>query len=394
MSTDELRNVVIVGAASAGMTLVHSLIKLLPATHRIVLIEANPVAFWSIAALRAAVLPGFEQQVIHDLSTATVFGPQPTRHVVLAGTRVIDLQPDHVVVDRDVTSLLSCQREGEGSKIAVDRVVLAVGASSVFPTRTSGCKTKEQVLEQFTQMQSNLAAASSVLVLGGGPTGVEFAGELLDVHPNKKVTLVTRGSGLVTKGNDRLGGMSEKIITQLTAKGVRLILNDSLSQPTEQTGPLPLQTFTTLKGEEITADYIMLASGGKSNTDWIADIDPTLIDSKTKQIKVTPTFSFAGSPRWERYYAYGDAANTPGPKVAYMAGQHAPLLAHNIVNAIRGGGGKLKEAKDAPAEMIMVNVGKRGGAGYVVFVTVGEWITSLFKGRSLHVGMFHGWFKA
>ncbi|TKY87382.1 hypothetical protein EX895_004059 [Sporisorium graminicola] len=403
MATEAVQNVVVVGAASGGLSVVQSLSKLLPASHRIVLIEANPVAFWSIAALRAAVLPGFEPQVVHDLSTSSIFGANNTRHVVLAGTRVVDLQEDHIVVDRDVSSLLSgCEREANGgSKIPVDRVVLAVGARSVFPTRLEGgAKTKQDVMEQFARMQSDLAAAHEILVLGGGPTGVEFAGELLDVHPNKKVTLVTRGSGLVTRGNDRLGGVSNKLIAQLTAKGVRLIFKDSVPLERPTTGPLPtLQTFTTLNGESITADYIVFASGGKPDTGWIAAIDPTIVDPATGLLTVDPTFSIcspdaSSRTRWWRYYSVGDSANTPGPKVSYMASQHAPLLAHNLVSAIKGNGAKLKHASDSPAEMIMVNVGKGGGAGYLAFVTVGEWITSLFKGRSLHVAMFHKFFKA
>lgn len=56
--TTEYKNVVIIGASAAGANVAHALEKTLPASHRIVLIEANEFAYWPIGALRAAVKPG------------------------------------------------------------------------------------------------------------------------------------------------------------------------------------------------------------------------------------------------------------------------------------------------------------------------------------------------
>ncbi len=256
-SSEPLKNVVIVGAATAGVNLATSLAKTIPATHRIVLIEANPVAYWSIGALRASVSAGFEEKVVHDLTSKTIFGDE-TRHVVLAGTRVVDVKPDYVVVNRDVTAELpgseTVEGEGDGGKktrISIDKAVLAVGADYGFPSRIDpSATTKEDVLEQFRKMQKEIEAAQDVLVIGGGPTGVEYVGEVLDVYPNKKVTLVTRGPGLVTNGKDAFGGLSKKLLSQLHSKGVRVILEDSINADDLKTGPLgENKTFTTRKAK-------------------------------------------------------------------------------------------------------------------------------------------------
>lgn len=407
MTSDQLKNVVVVGAASAGIVTAHSLAKSLPDTHRVVLIEANPVAYWSIGALRAAVQPGFEDKVIHDLTNNTVFGAN-TRHVVLAGTRVVDLLADGVVVNRDVTAslpgsaTLEAEGESEGvkTKVQADKVVLAVGADYGFPSRMSpSSSTKDDVLKDFQKMQKEIAAAQEILVIGGGPTGVEFVGEVLDEHPNKVVTLVTRGPGLVTRGKDSYGGVSSKLLSQLQSLGVPVILNDSLSADDLSTGPLgERKTFTTKKGQKISADYLMFSSGGKPSTGWIKAIDSSIVDPDTSLITVTPTFSIASSsPRWANYYALGDAASTPGPKNSYIAQRHAPALAHNIVTAINNGqradSSKMKTAGEPPGNMIVVPLGKSGGASYMMFFSVGGWLTSLIKGKTLFVGMFHGWFK-
>ncbi|SPO23506.1 related to AIF1 - mitochondrial cell death effector [Ustilago trichophora] len=407
MTSDQLKNVVVVGAASAGLFTAQSLAKSLPDTHRVVLIEANPVAYWSIGALRAAVQVGFENKIIHDLTNDTVFGTN-TRHIVLAGTRVVDLLADGVVVNRDVTaSLPGCATlEGEGDsegmkiKVQADKVVLAVGADYGFPSRISpSSSTKDDVLKDFQQMQKEIAAAQEILVIGGGPTGVEFVGEVLDEHPNKVVTLLTRGSGLVTNGKDSFRGVSSKLLSQLQSLGVRVILNDSLSADNLSTGPLgESKTYITEKGQKISADYLMLSSGGKPSTDWIKEIDSSIIDPDTSLITVTPTFSIASSsPKWANYYALGDAASTPGLKTSYIAQQHAPALAHNIVTAInkaeRPDSSKMKNAGGPPGNMIVVPLGKSGGASYLMFFSVGGWLTSLVKGKTLFVDTFHGWFK-
>lgn len=395
MSTESLKNVVVVGAATAGVQLAHALAKSLPPTHRVVLIEANPVAYWSIGALRAAVQPGFEDQVLHDLSTQSIFG-HGSRHTVLASTRVVDLKPDHVLVSRDVTaSLPGSALDSEGrTQIPADRIALAVGADYAFPARISpSATTKEDVLEHFRQMQKEIKASSEILVIGGGPTGVEFVGEVLDLYPQKKVTLLTRGSGLVTNGKDAFAGLSNKLISQLKTKGVQLIFDDSLATDNLRTGPLSrVETFTTSKGATITADYVLISSGGRPNTHWIQALDPSIIDS-SGHIKVTPTFSI-DSPNWARYYAIGDAANTPGPKTSFMAGQHAPALAHNIVSAIRNQPvSKLKKAAPPPGNMIVVPLGKSGGASHLMFFSAGSWTTSLMKGKTLFLSNFKGWFS-
>ncbi|KAJ9477932.1 Pyr_redox_2 domain-containing protein [Pseudozyma hubeiensis] len=394
--SSELLNVVVVGAASAGVNVATNLAKSLPSTHRVVLIEANPVAYWSIGALRASVLPGFETKVVHDLTAETVFGSTDSRHIVLAGTRVIDLQSDHIVVDKDVTaSMPGSSVQERKTSIPVERVVLAIGADYGFPARISpSAKTKEDVLDQFRSMQNHIAEAKDILIVGGGPTGVEFAGEVLDVHRGKKVTLITRGPGLITNGKDNYSGLSAKLISQLESKGVRVILNDSIDLDGQTTGPLSsTQTFKTGKGEQLTADFLLIGSGGKPHTQWISHIDPDILDSSAR-IKVSPHFSIeSSSPRWSKYYAVGDAASTPGPKVSYMAGQHAPQVAHNVVCDVKGEKQKMKVASPPSGDIIMVPVGKSGGAGYLMFFSVGGWPTSLVKGKSLFVSMFEGWFR-
>ncbi len=46
----------------------------------------------------------------------------------------------------------------------------------------------------FTKYQSAVAAAKNIVIVGGGPVGVELAGELT-AYKDKKITVVTRAQG-------------------------------------------------------------------------------------------------------------------------------------------------------------------------------------------------------
>ena len=75
----------------------------------------------------------------------------------------------------------------------------------------------------FESMAAKLAAARSVLIIGGGPVGVELAGEIVSKTPGKRVTLVDGGSALLSLGMPPAAGSIA--LSWLRASGVRVLLN-------------------------------------------------------------------------------------------------------------------------------------------------------------------------
>lgn len=49
--------------------------------------------------------------------------------------------------------------------------------------------TSADVEKIFAARQADIAAASSILVVGAGATGIEAAAEFKEAHPNKTVTV-------------------------------------------------------------------------------------------------------------------------------------------------------------------------------------------------------------
>lgn len=66
-----------------------------------------------------------------------------------------------------------------------------IGSTYAFPARPQeGDKTIAQVKETFVSFQEDVAASSSILCVGGGATGIEFAGEVAAFYGDKKQVTV------------------------------------------------------------------------------------------------------------------------------------------------------------------------------------------------------------
>ena len=55
-------------------------------------------------------------------------------------------------------------------------MALCTGASQPFPMRPKQEWSAAQVEEHLKQMQRDITDAQSVVIIGGGPTGIEMAG--------------------------------------------------------------------------------------------------------------------------------------------------------------------------------------------------------------------------
>lgn len=73
---------------------------------------------------------------------------------------MLELGVDHVIVDR--------VHEGFSTRIDFDYVVIASGSTYAFPMRpTTTAVTEDDVRAQFKKLQVEVAAAKSVLIVGG-----------------------------------------------------------------------------------------------------------------------------------------------------------------------------------------------------------------------------------
>ena len=236
--------------------------------------------------------------------------------------------------------------------IEYDILVLATGADTnffgnkqmmenAFPMKSTveALQLRHRLLLNFedvvvSQDQVYIDRLLTVVVVGGGPTGVELSGAIAEM---KKYVLpcdypeidFTRMKIYLLEGGDKtLGTMSEKSSEQsleyLQKLGVTVKLNTQLKEYDGQTARMG-------NGETIETATVIWAAGVKGNIPQ--GIDPKLI-ARGNRIKVDRLNKVVGI---ENMYALGDVAymETPlypngHPQVANVAINQAKNLANNL----------------------------------------------------------------
>ncbi|KAF8312903.1 uncharacterized protein EI90DRAFT_3294623 [Cantharellus anzutake] len=139
--------------------------------------------------------------------------------------------------------------------------------------------TKPEGLLWLRSAQERVKNSESVLVIGGGALGVQFATDIKGFYgEGKEVTLVHSGDRLLPRFDK---WMHEQIIVQLERLGVKVLLSSrvDLSSKTER-------TLRTCDGRLISAELILLCTGQKPNTSLLSKIAPHSINPRTGLVTV------------------------------------------------------------------------------------------------------------
>ncbi len=198
--------------------------------------------------------------------------------------------------------------------------------------------------QEMLDEHASLAAANSVLVIGGGGVGVELAGEIASAFPNKEITLAHSGDALLDSMKPKA---QRKALEQLTAKGVkvklnrRFTLNIKSEQKNEGGQYRCLNTNETIK-----ADRVYTCVGMVPNTEFLRAQMLDVLDDKGL-IKVD---SFMKVKGFDNLYALGDCADLDDHKHGYLASVQGGMLADSILRKAQGK--KIKPYKTPPVAII------------------------------------------
>lgn len=141
-----------------------------------------------------------------------------------------------------------------GQRIKYEYLVVATGSVAGLPSRV-GREDKADGIQLFREMQDRIQAAKDVVVLGGGPAGVEIAADAKALYPEKNVTLLHSQKRLM---NASFGPkMHEVAVKELEKLGVNLVLGERAQIPddTETVGEIILNS-----GKRIPYDCLVRSS--------------------------------------------------------------------------------------------------------------------------------------
>src|ERR1700680_3196746 len=214
--------VVVVGGGYGGVAVA----KALDETSDVVLVEPKDAFMHNIAALRALVDPSWLPNIFLPYDGLLTNG-----RVVRDRAAVVD--PHRVVT-------------ASGEEIAADYVVLATGSRYPFPAKTDLVDT-HHAQEQVRQTNRALAKADRVLLVGAGPVGIELAGEIRHVWPEKTIVMLDVADEIL--GGPYMPELKAELRRQLIAARVELIMSSPLRQaPPTEPGELGTFTVTTDAG--------------------------------------------------------------------------------------------------------------------------------------------------
>ncbi|WP_144124365.1 NAD(P)/FAD-dependent oxidoreductase [Catellatospora sichuanensis] len=354
------RTVAVIGGGYGGSAVA----KALDSEADVVLIDPRDAFVNAAASLRALVRPDWAGNMFFPFDTLL------TRGRVIRD-RAVSVDPGGVTL-------------ASGGRIEADHLVLATGSDYAYPAKPDADSTGE-ALDDLRRTHKELLNAERVLIVGAGPVGLELAGEIREVWPDKRLTLVDPAGQLLPGFAPEL---RQDLHRQLEESGIRLRLGTGLTAP-PPTGPGRAATFTvtTTDGGEITADIWFRAHGVRVNTDYLADGRLTT-RSAQGQVRVTETLNVHGH---EHVYAIGDITDLAEAKMAAYALQHAEVVAQNIMARLRGGQ-PTASYRPAPDPMILLPLGTRGGVGQMATpdgpAAVPATAVAEYKGADLFTGRF------
>lgn len=118
-----------------------------------------------------------------------------------------------------------------------------------------------RTIEDAILLRERLASRPSVVVIGGGPLGMEVASGCL--HLGCEVTLVSDGKPLARQLGDYLGHM---FTSSAIRQGLRVVVGGKARLMESDAGT----RVVLADGTELEADLVVTAVGDEPNTDWLA----------------------------------------------------------------------------------------------------------------------------
>lgn len=224
------------------------------------------------------------------------------------------------------------------------------------------------------------------MIIGGGSTGIELAGEIASAHKEKEVILVHAHKTLLASNSPKK--LTNTLKCQLEDVKVKLILGEKIIFPEGGISHgLSSKTLYTDHGTKIESDVQFITTGSKPNSALASTLDASLLEDGTKLVKVTPTLQL-DHPDYKHIFAIGDITNIKETKLAFRARLHGDITAKNIKALVTEQ--KLKMYKPPP-EIITVTTSKTTGAELIpIFEGImgGDFLIRNLKGKNLCVDHF------
>ena len=283
-----------VGIGTAHYLLRHtlpSLQKLTSAKYHVTLVSPSTHAFWKIGAPRSLAsedaLP--VDKVFLPISDGFKSYPAESYGFVQGAATGLNEGNKTVIVTKGSST----------TELPYNTLVIATGTTSNSALWTLHGE-HEISIQAFKDLHAALPGAKTILIAGGGPAGTETAGEIAQLQPKAKTTLLSGGARLLPRLKPATSADAQK---KLESMGVEVLHNVKVSRSNLVDGKTYATELGFDNGETRNVDIYIDATGGKPNTgflpqSWLTDSAKVDTDAKTCR-----------STKAEGVYAVGDVGS-------------------------------------------------------------------------------------
>ncbi|CRG90829.1 hypothetical protein PISL3812_07875 [Talaromyces islandicus] len=404
------KTILILGGSYAGVATAHYLLKhVIPSlpqkqTYKIILVSTSSHFFCRPTSPRALTSEhAFSEDKPLFVPLAKAFA-QYDNNSKSGGIQLVHGTATHLD-DKTRTVSVFVPADNAQQKIEYHALVIATGATAVSPLLgLFGEHTNTE--KAWQELRKKLPTAKTIIIAGGGPTGVETAGELgrylngragwfgSNSSSNNKstITVVTKSSQLLP---DLPLQLAQKAEAQLAKLGVSVIKNRKIIAVTPPEAGVVNKDLTHLtdsavialdNGESIEADLYIPATGVSPNTGFI---DKQLLDQEG-YVAVDSTLRLPNSG--PRVYAIGHVSSCQ-PRAIHAIMNQTPVLCENLKRDLLAAGEPQKveyrelEPETKKSQLVVIG---GGGVGLAFGWKIPGFLVWLIKGRDYWLGMTPG----
>lgn len=247
--------------------------------------------------------------------------------------------------------------DGNRESLDYHALIIATGIrSQTACTTLQGDHTISQ--KALEDMNTKLASAKEIVVGGGGPVGVETAGELGSHYGSKaKITLIAGADKLLPVLSKKRSDKAEKLLSNI---GVQVKYKVKV-QSTEETAE-GKTNITLDNGDTLTADVYIPAVGMTPNTEFL----PSALKDAKGWVKTNPS-TLRVDAAGPLVYAVGDVAAVDKGGVLNLYNSFPVAganMSHDLLtDAKLSGAPAEKTYTKKDGETQIVPVGPKGGVG-------------------------------
>ncbi|KAK9243132.1 fad binding protein [Lipomyces tetrasporus] len=361
---------VVLGAGLTGLPLAHYVLKHYADKHdlKVILVSRSDEFYWNIGAPRAAIPGQFTNDKVF-FSIPKAFAKYPAKRFEFFLGIVETWDPDR-------NSVAVTQSDGQTRTLDYQTLLVATGSDYKDGAPWKLVGTSQETHDSLAKLRNEVKKAKSIVVGGGGPTGVEFAGELGHEYAKagvKKVTLVITESHPLEAKN--LAATRQAARKELEKLKVNIIANARVTDTSTNSAGGKVLELTKADGtkETLEADLFVPTWGVKFNTSFA----PASLLEPNGRIKVTKSLR---APGYDNVFLAGDPANADSyaatirePQVRYLATALGQYFA----------GGKVTDYAPKNQVGLAASVGPARGIGQMGSFNLFSFLVWYFKSRHL-----------